>query len=183
MTYVFLLFFHFNQDFMSNQFVCLHVIDSIFSCKCEEWRVHLCHCRTFSTLTIYRIKATIATVEQVHGPTHSWGDWFTCVVCGCRWRRRQWRAVRLTPRLLTRPALLHQSPGHQTRLVTASSQSCGSVTFWYGSGSVPLINGYGAVSNSGSCYFRQWPSRWQQKKILLDTFETTFTSFFKDIKS
>ncbi len=47
-------------------------------------------------------------------------------------------------------------------------------------GSVPLTNG----SGSGSCYFRQWPSRWQQKIIFLHKdfclflFETTFTSFF-----
>ncbi len=140
----------------------------------------------------YSIKATIATVEQVHGLPPSWGDWFTCVVCGCRWRRQLWRAVRLTPRLLTRPALLHQSPGHQTRLVTASSHSCGSETFWYGSGSVssesvPLINGYGAVSNSGYCYFRQWPSRWQKNNFFAwyGTFWNypTFSSFFKDKKS
>ncbi len=41
---------------------------------------------------------------------------------------------------------------------------CGSVTFWYG---------------SGSCYFHQWPSRWQDGLLLR---EATFTSFFK-IKS
>ncbi len=40
---------------------------------------------------------------------------------------------------------------------------------------------------SGSCYFRHWPSRHQQKTILkkfcLLLFEGTFTSFFKDKKS
>ncbi len=39
-------------------------------------------------------------------------------------------------------------------------QSCGPVKFWYGS--VPLTNGTGL--GSGSCYFRQWPSRHQHKK-------------------
>ncbi len=48
-------------------------------------------------------------------------------------------------------------------------------------GSMPLTNG------SGSCYFRHWPSRCQQKTnfyflflICLLLFEGTFTSFFKD---
>ncbi len=50
-------------------------------------------------------------------------------------------------------------------------------------GSMPLTSG------SGSCYFRHWPSRCQQKTnfltqfFLLITFEATFTSFFKDKKS
>jgi|688.fasta_scaffold537595_1 hypothetical protein len=38
-------------------------------------------------------------------------------------------------------------------------QCCGSVTCWYGSGS---SSGFG----SESCYFCQWPSRWQLKIIL-----------------
>ncbi len=60
----------------------------------------------------------------------------------------------------------------------------GSVTFCYGCGSVPLTNGFGSGSWSRSCYFRQWPSRWQLNFIfLLFTFWTTFTSFFKDKKS
>ncbi len=43
-------------------------------------------------------------------------------------------------------------------------------------------------SGSGSCYFRHWPSRCQQKTILFKKFfcslpfEGTFTSFFKDNK-
>ncbi len=46
-------------------------------------------------------------------------------------------------------------------------------------GSMPLTNG------SGSCYFRQWPSRRQQKiffkkYFFLLLFYGTFTSFFKD---
>ncbi len=50
-------------------------------------------------------------------------------------------------------------------------------------GSMPLAIG------SGSCFFRHWPSRQQQKtyfpkKIFyLLLFKRTFTSFFKDIKS
>ncbi len=51
-------------------------------------------------------------------------------------------------------------------------------------GSMPLTNG------SGSCYFRHWPSRCQQKLICNTIFsayyllfEGTFTSFFKDKKS
>jgi hypothetical protein len=49
---------------------------------------------------------------------------------------------------------------------------------------MPLTNG------SGSCYFRHWPSRHQQKTtvikkkvFLLIAFEGTFTLFFKDKKS
>jgi hypothetical protein len=45
------------------------------------------------------------------------------------------------------------------------NQCCGSVKFWYGYGSVSLTNGAelgsGFGSGSGSCYFHQWPSRWQ----------------------
>ncbi len=49
-------------------------------------------------------------------------------------------------------------------------------------GSMPLTNG------SGSCYFRHWSSRCQQKIVFfkfscLLLFEGTFTSFFKDKKS
>jgi hypothetical protein len=50
-------------------------------------------------------------------------------------------------------------------------------------GSMPLTNG------SGSCYFRQWPSRCQQETnffsqfFCLLLFECTFTSLFKDKKS
>ncbi len=52
-------------------------------------------------------------------------------------------------------------------------------------GSIPLTN----VSGSGSCYFRHWPSRCQQKTNFLHNFfclllfEGTFTSFFEDKKS
>jgi hypothetical protein len=65
----------------------------------------------------------------------------------------------------------------------------GSVTFWYGSGSVPLTNGSGSCSRSISCYFHHWPSRSQQRTIFslsfsaLIVFEGTFTSFFTDKKS
>ncbi len=55
-------------------------------------------------------------------------------------------------------------------------------------GSMPLTNGSGF--GSGSCYFRHWPSRRQQKSYLKKsfsayycTFEGAFTSFFKDKKS
>ncbi len=53
-------------------------------------------------------------------------------------------------------------------------------------GSSPLANGSG--SDSGSCHFRHWPSRSQQKSIFykffwLLLFEGTFTSFFKHKKS
>jgi hypothetical protein len=48
---------------------------------------------------------------------------------------------------------------------TWTNQCYGSMTFWYGYGSVPLIN----VSESGSrsCSFRQWPSRRQQNIFFL----------------
>ncbi len=74
--------------------------------------------------------------------------------------------------------------------------------------SVPLTNGSGLGSGPGSCYFRQWPSRWQLqmsyhwftdpdpapdpdtaffsmafKFFCLLLFDATFTSFFKDKKS
>ncbi len=53
---------------------------------------------------------------------------------------------------------------------------------------MPLTNGSGFGSGSGSCYFRHWPSRCQQKTNFLTQFfllitvlfEGTFTSFFKD---
>jgi hypothetical protein len=44
----------------------------------------------------------------------------------------------------------------------SQNQHCGSMTFWCGSGS-----GSGSASGSGSCYFRHWPSRRQQKLIVL----------------
>jgi hypothetical protein len=53
-------------------------------------------------------------------------------------------------------------------------------------GSMPLTNG--SESGSGSCYFRHWPSRCQQKTNFLIffccflLFKGTFTSFFKDKK-
>ncbi len=50
-------------------------------------------------------------------------------------------------------------------LLPVSTQCCGSVTFWSGSGSAPLTNGFG--SGSGSCYFRQCPSRRQLKMLFL----------------
>jgi hypothetical protein len=53
-------------------------------------------------------------------------------------------------------------------------------------GSMPLTNG----SGSGYCYFRHYPSRFQQKTIFLNSFSAyyflkvpTFTSYFKDKKS
>jgi hypothetical protein len=45
-------------------------------------------------------------------------------------------------------------------------------------GSVPRSR----TNGSGSCYFREWPSRWQQQFFGLLIFEVTFTSFLK-IKS
>ncbi len=57
-------------------------------------------------------------------------------------------------------------------------KSCGSMKFWYRSG-----------SGSGFCYFRQWLSWRQQKKSFffyffgLLLFERTYTSFSKDKKS
>ncbi len=51
----------------------------------------------------------------------------------------------------------------------------------YGSRSGPLTNGSWFRSGSGSCNFRQWPSRRQVFCLLL--IEATFSSFFKDKKS
>jgi hypothetical protein len=48
----------------------------------------------------------------------------------------------------------------------SSNQCSGSVTFWYGSRirrSIALTSGSGCGSGSGSCVFRQWPPRCQQK--------------------
>jgi hypothetical protein len=52
-------------------------------------------------------------------------------------------------------------------------------------GSVPPTNGYGSESGSGSCYFRQWHSRWKPWVFFLITFWSYIycTSFFKDEKS
>jgi hypothetical protein len=66
------------------------------------------------------------------------------------------------------------------------------MTFWGGSGSgdpcLWLMNP-DQDPGSGSCYFRHWPLRCQQKTNFLHNFfclllfEATFTSFFKDKKS
>ncbi len=61
-------------------------------------------------------------------------------------RTRGWTAATWTP---------DQHKNHLTLF-----QYCGFVTFWYGSGSASLTNGFG--SGSWPSYFRQWPSRWQQ---------------------
>ncbi len=62
---------------------------------------------------------------------------------------------------------------------TSTGQCFGSMTFWCGSGYMSLTN------ESGSCYFRHWPSKRQQKtnlkkKFLLITFWRYITSFYKD---
>ncbi len=71
-------------------------------------------------------------------------------------------------------------------------QCCGSMTFWGGSGSGsadPCLWLMDPDPGSGSCYFRHWPSRCQQKTHFLNNFfclllfEAKFTSFFKDKKS
>ncbi len=55
------------------------------------------------------------------------------------------------------------------------------VTFWYGSGAASLTNGF----ESGSCYFRQWSSRWKLKIILKKMFFCLilFKATFSKIKS
>ncbi len=54
-----------------------------------------------------------------------------------------------------------------TSALCSIMQCFGSVTYWYGSGSAPLTNRFGSSpgsgSSSGSCSFRQWLSRRQQK--------------------
>jgi hypothetical protein len=71
----------------------------------------------------------------------------------------------------------------------AWKQCCGSVTFWIRiRGSVPLTYGSGFESGSGSwpgsCSFRLWPSRCQQKTFFskffayYPLFEGTFSSVF-----
>ncbi len=82
--------------------------------------------------------------------------------------------------------------------VHCRDQCYGSMTFWCGSGSAdPCLwlidpdpdSDPDPEPGSGSCYFRHWPSRCQQKTNLkkmffcLLLFEGTFTSFFKDKKS
>ncbi len=54
-------------------------------------------------------------------------------------------------------------------------QYCGSIGIRI-RGYVPLTY----RSGSGTCYFRQWPSRRQQIFLCLLLFETTFTLFFED---
>ena len=63
--------------------------------------------------------------------------------------------------------LLKQCSADKMSSVLPFRQCCGSVTFWYRSGSVPLTY----VSGSGSCYFRHWPSSFFAYYLL---FEKTF---------
>ncbi len=76
--------------------------------------------------------------------------------------------------------------------MSTSNQCSGSMTFWCGSGSGsadPCLWLMDPDPGSGSCYFRHWPSRCQQKTNFLTQFfclflfECTFTLFFKDKKS
>jgi hypothetical protein len=56
-------------------------------------------------------------------------------------------------------------------------QCSGSMTFWCGSGSADpclLLMDPDPDPGSGSCYFRHWPSRCQQKKI----FNTIFSAWY-----
>jgi hypothetical protein len=81
--------------------------------------------------------------------------------------------------------------GNKNYLFFASYwQCCGSMTYWCGSGSVecvsmPLTNGFG----SGSCYFRHWPPRGQQKTNFVkksfsnDYFFNVYLHHFSKIKS
>ncbi len=60
-------------------------------------------------------------------------------------------------------------------------QYCGSVTYWYGSGSADpylWLTDLGLGSGSGSCYFRQWPSRWQLKILC---FLRSFAFYFSKL--
>ncbi len=65
-------------------------------------------------------------------------------------------------------------------------QCCGSMTFWYESGSADPCLTNGSGFGSGSCYFRHWPLRRHQKTNFFKAFycwllfEGTFTSFLKD---
>jgi hypothetical protein len=58
---------------------------------------------------------------------------------------------------------LHKRRPSYRRSLHPTKKCCGSVTCWYRSrsGSAPLTDGCG--SDSGSCRFRQRPSRWQLK--------------------
>ncbi len=67
-----------------------------------------------------------------------------------------WHLVRICIRIRSSVPLTNGSWKHMNQ---CSDQCSGSMTFRYGSGSVPLTNG----SGSSFCSFRQWPSRCQQK--------------------
>ncbi len=77
------------------------------------------------------------------------------------------------------PQTGHRKPASPTHENISHMRCCGPVTFWY-------ISGSRSGSGSGSCYFRQWPSRWQlkinnfNKFFCLLLFEATLISFFKD---
>ncbi len=76
----------------------------------------------------------------------------------------------------------------------AGEQCCGSIIFWFDPdpirGPMPLTNGSGSGSGfeSGSCYFRHWPS-WSQQKtnslkdFQLISFQRYILHHFSQIKS
>ena len=79
-----------------------------------------------------------------------------------------------------------------TFITRHSVQCCGSMTFWGGSGSGsadPCLCLMDPDPESGSCYFRHWPWRCQQKTnfltqfFLLLTFWRYILHFFSKIKS
>ncbi len=55
---------------------------------------------------------------------------------------------------------------------TGEFRCCGSATFWYGSGSVPLTDLSGSRSGSGSCFFRQWQQKRSHKIVEIKVFLT-----------
>ncbi len=76
------------------------------------------------------------------------------------WRKSWWKRVHncaRTRKKTLRSIFIVQSYWYLGFYLYCLFQCCGSVICWYGSGSTDpyLTNG------SGSCNFRQWPSRWQ----------------------
>ncbi len=64
-----------------------------------------------------------------------------------------------------------------------SNQCCGSMKFWYRSGSADLYLSQTNGSGSGSCYFRQWPSSRQHFFCLLPYILKVHLHHFSEIKS
>ncbi len=100
----------------------------------------------------------------------------------CCYCRREYCSARRRRRCQT-PGPSHRSSPEDNQFISqliSYRQCCGSMKFRYGRdpdpGSIPLPNG------SGCCYFRQWPSRRQQKVIFAYYFLMVHLDNFSKLK-